>query len=170
MKEIQLTRGKVTSVDDEDYEYLSQWKWQAHRAGYACRSKIINGKKETFQMHREIMGCSGKVQIDHKDRNRFNNQKENLRVCTSLENSRNRTSQKHSTSKYLGVCWNKKANKWIAYITSNVKSKHLGYFKVEKEAAIAYNNAAVEYFGEFANLNIIDEDVFFDKNVSRYEL
>jgi hypothetical protein len=71
---------------------------------------------------------------------------------------RNRSSAKESTSKYLGVSWNKGNNKWMAYIRVDGTRYHLGYFITEKEAARAYNEAAKKYHGEYANLNIIEDD------------
>src|SRR3990167_10308366 len=102
MKEIKLTQGKITLVDDEDFEYINQWKWhviknkkQTHF--YAQRSE--NGK--SIRMHRVIMKTPHNKDVDHIDHNGLNNQKNNLRNCTTQENIRNRTS--YGKSSYLGV-------------------------------------------------------------------
>lgn len=159
MKEIQLTQGLVALVDDEDYEYLNQWKWHAHkqtRSGYRA-IRAVN--KKIIIMARVIMGLEDKgLLIDHKDRNGLNNQKSNLRLCTKQQNNFNKTPHKTSTSKYLGVCLEKrlKNRKWRATITHNYKQIPLGRFENEQDAAAAYNLKAKELFGEFANLNHVE--------------
>jgi hypothetical protein len=94
--------------------------------------------------------------IDHIDGDKSNNSIENLRACSHQQNMRNSNSRKNSSSKYLGVNWDKRREKWRAKIKVDVQQSHLGYFTCEKEAARAYNKAAAEHFGEFANLNIIE--------------
>lgn len=162
MKEIQLTRGYVALVDDEDYEYVNQWKWFAHDfAGgliYADRNNQIKRKQHHVKMHRVILGIvDPKLYVDHKDRNGLNNQKSNLRICTHSQNMANRRSRVNSTSKYLGVHRCRQYNKWRAEIGKDKKITFLGRFDEEIEAALAYNKKAIELHGEFANLNIINE-------------
>ena len=94
--------------------------------------------------------------LDHIDGNKLNNSINNLRAVTSSQNSMNRKSRSNSSSNYLGVSWYKKYKKWQASIKYSSKQKNLGYFTCEKEAARAYNKAAAEHFGEFANLNVIE--------------
>lgn len=92
--------------------------------------------------------------IDHIDNDSLNNRIENLREITLSQNQGNRKPNKNSSSsKYKGVSWFKPANKWRSRITKNSKQIHLGYFVNETEAAKAYNNKAMELFGEYANLN-----------------
>lgn len=150
-KQIPLTMGEFAIVDDEDYEYLSQWKWWRNR-GYAIRSFMVKGKRHIILMHRVIMQAPLNKLVDHIDGNILNNQKHNLRICTHSENMRNQHSVS-GTSKYKGVYWSKDKNKWAAQIRSSNKKKFLGYFSNEKDAALAYNKAAVELHGEFAKLN-----------------
>ena len=153
MKEIQLTQGKVALVDDEDFEYLNQRKWCArkHRnTFYATTSEWINKKSQNISMHRLILdGC--RKQIDHADSNGLNNQKYNLRRCTSQENNRNRKPYLGKSSIYKGVSFSK--NIYRAQISINRKPILLGRFSLEIEAAKAYDEAAKLYFKEFAYLN-----------------
>lgn len=157
MKEIKLTLGKVAIVDDEDFEYLSQWKWttKKHRNTFYARRnmKLPNGKNKDFKMHRVIMGVTDPRQlVDHRDNDGLNNQKSNLRPCSLNENQHNRISRKGS-SKFKGV--RKDGNKWYAQIMSYRVKRNLGSFDNEIDAAKAYNDAAIIYHGEFAHLNQI---------------
>lgn len=94
--------------------------------------------------------------IDHINRNSGDDRIENLRPASDSENAANRKkSTKICTSKYLGVHFEKSRNLWKTKINKNGKSTEIGRFKTEAEAALAYNRKAVEYHGEFANLNII---------------
>ncbi|MDX9913919.1 MAG: HNH endonuclease [Candidatus Moranbacteria bacterium] len=165
MKEIKLgTKNLFAQVDDEDYDFLMQWKWYAckHRYTYYARAIIYTERKETrIRMHRMIMGFPS-LQIDHKDRNGLNNQKSNLRLCSHGQNQMNRKSS--GRSRYLGVNFNKRIHKGkvYEYIRANIKVGEkilsLGNFPTEEDAAIAYNNAAQKYHREFAKLNIIENE------------
>lgn len=160
MKEIRLTKGQVAIVDDEDFEWLNQWKWLAVKLRstyYAMRVVYEKSQyKETILMHRLILGLTGRKEIaDHKDHNGLNNQKSNLRIATHSENMANRCARKNSSSKFLGVSKNIKTNKWRAKIQTGGQCVHIGNFTDEKDAAIAYNKKAKEVHGDFANLNIV---------------
>lgn len=151
-KEIPLTQGKITIVDAEDYEWLNQWKWYAYRhrnTYYAMR----NDCKSKKMMHREIMKPPEDKEPDHINNNGLDNRRENLRICSRSQNQANRNKQYNNTSGYKGVSWHKWKRKWQALIGINNKWKHLGYYLTKQQAALAYNNAALEYFGEFARLN-----------------
>lgn len=137
----------IVMVDDEDYEYLSKFKWSA------CKYKIYRRSKDKILLiHREIMNPIDGMVVDHIDGNILNNQKANLRICRQAENSYNKSTRK-GVSKYIGVAKHRYTNKWRAYITKHKKQYHLGFFEDEVEAAKARDNAAIKYFGEFANLN-----------------
>jgi len=155
MKEIQLTQGKIALVDDEDFEYLNQWKWKAQKTKsgnwYANRVQYTPDKR-IILMHRLILNLSdSKVWCDHKDHNGLNNQKNNLRNCNRSQNTANKRPIKNKTSNFLGVCLYK--NKWRAGLKYQGKAIHLGDFEKEQDAALAYNNGALKYHGEFTNLN-----------------
>lgn len=142
MKSIKLTKNKFTLVDDEDFEYLNQFKWYAsnHKSyqGYAARTTIdYLGKnkydKRLLYMHREIMNAKKGEFVDRINGDTLNNQKINLRIATPQINARNRTSTRHS-SKYFGVHKHSVNNSWIAQIKFNKKTKHLGSFKTQELA------------------------------------
>ncbi len=176
MKEIQLTQGKVALVDDEDYEYLNQWKWHAQKNGstyYVARTikKNCGGKVNLF-MHRVVNKTPCGLFTDHIDMNGLNNQKTNLRNATKSENLKNKESR--GESKYKGVHrlvininrFNKKKGTskvytykyWAVEIfdTNGNNRIRLGTFKNEIDAAKKANEGMLKYHGKFARLNIID--------------
>ena len=162
MKEIILTQGKTALVDDEDFERVNMYKWCAHKKGrniihhYAVRNIVENGKHKTLGLHRFILNITDEnIKVDHKNRNTLDNRKENLRPCNTSENNSNRICMPKSTSKYLGVYFHKGTGKYMARIKKDKSTIYLGVFKDEKDAAIAYNKAAIKYHNQFANLNKI---------------
>lgn len=163
MKEIQLTKGKVALVDDEDFEYLNQWKWQAcqkrNNKYYVGRTDYkVKGKKNRIWMHRLIMKPFENFIIDHIDGNGLNNQKNNLRICTHSQNLMNRCKNINNTSGYKGVVYNKLDKKYRAKIYFNSKCISLGRYINPIDAARAYNQAAQKYHGEYAQLNVIPKE------------
>ena len=156
MKEIKLSNGAIAIVDDEDYESLSLHKWHPSKDRdlcYAIRASFSGGKRKTERMHRVIMGATdNETHVDHKNQNGLDNRKENLRLCTISQNRSNSRPNKNSSSQYKGVTKDH-PNKWLAQITVNYKNHNLGRFKIEKDAALAYDKAAYKYFKEFAYLN-----------------
>ncbi len=165
MKKLKLTQNKVTIIDDEDYEKFNQFKYRIRKNGwgqiYAVRTgpRLNEKRSKDYYLHREIMGVTDrKMQIDHINGNSLDNRKENLRVCTNAQNSRNSKLAKNNTTGYKGVSWSgSKKNKYVAQLHTKGKHIHLGNFDNPIDAALAYNKAAIEYFGEFAKINIIKE-------------
>lgn len=160
MPEIRLSNGMFCLVDGIDYQWLKNFNWHIGRNNtnhISVRTqKSINGKMKTILMHRLILKVTDrKIQVDHINHNSLDNRRVNLRLATNSENTRNARIGKHNTSGYKGVYWLKNMNKWRAKIMLNKKSIHLGCFDNLIDGAIAYNNAALKYFGEFACLNKI---------------
>jgi len=151
VKQIELTQGKVATVDDDDFERLNQQKWYFNQ-GYAIRRRPgLRGQPGIF-MHREILGTPYGMETDHADGNKLNNCKVNLRICNRSQNEANRGKDKDNISGRKGVSWDKYHKKWHAQIVVNSIRKHLGYFTDIEEAAKAYKEAAIEYFVEFARI------------------
>lgn len=157
-KEIQITQGFKAIVDDEDYEYLNQFKWyvvKGQKTKYAVR---YESPGKALLMHREILSATNPSEfIDHINTNGLDNRKLNLRFCTQAENQRNRGKQRNNTSGFKGVFWNKGVCKWIPAIRVDGRMIALGCFDCKIQAAKAYNAAALKYHGEFAYLNQIPE-------------
>ena len=156
MKEIPLTQGKVALVDDEDFEYLNQWKWNYHKSrktGYATRSFWKEGKGSTIIMHRLLLNASKEQMVDHINHNGIDNRKHNLRLCTPHENACNSEKQINNSSGIKGVDYFDRLKKWRVRIQSNNKQFHIGVYPTKETALIAYNEAAIKYHGAFALLN-----------------
>ena len=151
---IPLTQGKFALVDEADCDLISNHKWWATKVGnvfYAGRTtKKAEGKKTTVYMHRVILDLKKGKQADHINGNGLDNRRSNLRLCANQQNQRNQHSIR-GTSKYKGVCRDNGA--WLARIKVDYKTKHLGRFKNEIDAARTYDEAAIKHFGEFANTN-----------------
>lgn len=154
MKTINLTQNQIALVDDEDYENLSLFSWQAQ--------KMKNGKYRTatwtprpnricVRMHTMIMNPPVGMEVDHIDGNPLNNQKSNLRICTHANNMLNRSKERGNVTGYKGVSPHK--SKYQARIRVNNKEYWLGVFDNPEDAATAYDDAARIYHGEFAKLN-----------------
>lgn len=163
MREIPLTHGKVAIVDDEDYDLVKGHTWHARKnkdSGifYAGTVIIKKGTRRNMLMHRLIINPPSGMKVDHKNHDGLDNRRENLRVCTQSQNCANRRKRKNCSSRYKGVSFSKPKGKWQAYskqFGKEGKIIHIGYFLTEQEAAAAYNEKALEHFGEFAHLNKI---------------
>lgn len=154
MRYIKLTQGKRALVDDWNFEELNKYKWHASKntcGGYYAQR---NKDGDTISMHRQILELKygDGYQADHVNHNTLDNRERNIRVCTNAENHHNQRITQGS-SKFKGVCWNKKSKKWQSGIMIGGIQKYLGQFNNEVVAALRYDKAARRYFGEFALCN-----------------
>jgi hypothetical protein len=157
-KLIPLTKNQHAIVDDEDYDFLMQWKWECDPGTGMVRCRQWRGQRYAgmILMHRLITNAPAGMQVDHINHNRLDNRHCNLRVCTHQENNFNRRSTPGSSSQFKGVSWSRRRSKWHAVIDIDKKTRHIGYFTDEVEAAKAYDRKAKEHFGDFAYLNFPD--------------
>ena len=159
MAEIPLTQGKVALIDDEDYEWLMQWKWHYCEAGYAVRYAGGGRKhRKDLYMHRAILDVPDSLEIHHINHNGLDNRQDNILTCTHRQNlkSQRKPSRRKYSSQYKGVtfCKTGRRNKrWVAQIKCDYKHRFLGFFHTESEAAFAYDEAARTLFGKFALTN-----------------
>lgn len=153
---VPLTQGKFALIDKNDEKFVTAYRWcystrTAGPTGYAL-SKLA----PQTSMHRFIMNAPKGVVVDHIDGDGLNNRKVNLRFATRSQNGQNRAKKDNKrSSKYKGVSWAKPIERWVAVIRANGKLNYLGSFIDEDAAAVAYNHAALEHFGQFALLNEI---------------
>lgn len=159
-KEIQLSQGKFTLVDDDDYEEFSKYNWYFD-LGYARRNiRLANGKRKIELLHRVIMNTPEAMVTDHINGDKLDNRKCNLRNIPPDKNAWNARKNAKAGSDYKGVHYTKRKKdqigKWAAKIQVNKKTIHLGYFHSEVQAALAYNKAAKQYFREYAVFNEVD--------------
>jgi hypothetical protein len=161
-KEIALTRGLHTIIDECDYEELSKYKWNAlfsRGSFYAARwGKNAEGKRRHIFMHSVIL--NGVKMTDHINGCTLDNRRENLRECTPSQNQANKHKLIAFTSIYKGVAFYKPYGCWRAQICKDRKVMHIGYFASEAEAARKYDEKAKELFGEYACLNDVPEEVW----------
>lgn len=163
MKYLYLTKNNVAEVDDDVYTWASQNNWWCTGEGYVVREGLVSDKErkgKTIYLHAEIMNKDGHILkpgevFDHIDRDLLNNKRSNLRQCTKQQNCCNSPSRKGS-SIYKGVTFH--SNKWQARIRVFNKCISLGHFRLEKDAAKAYDKAAIKYFGDFAYTNLLKEN------------
>ena len=152
-------------IDDEDFDLISKYNWYVYKphksTTYYSRAThtIKENKNAKIYIHRLILGVTDpSIFVDHIDGNGLNNQKLNLRICSQSENMRNMKKPISNKSGFKGVFYRKDRNTYAAAIVVKGKKHHLGHFKNKLDAANAYNQAAIKYFGEFAKLNVIKEN------------
>lgn len=176
MKKIPLTPSGFAIVDDEAYERLAKFKWHSN-GRYATRGKYLgktpDGKyaHTTVKMHREILDAPAGIEVDHINHDRLDNRRCNLRLATRKQNMANSPLNKKNTSGYKGVTYSpttvgnagrsryRVSSPWMARIGYEGKRIFIGIYKTKEQAAKAYNDKAIELFGEFANLNKIGENI-----------
>lgn len=161
MKKIPLGHGAFALVDDEDFERLNPFKWHQHHGNktnivYASRSfKLADGTQKGQLMHDLILPPITGFLRDHKDRNGCNNQKSNLRYCTNSQNMMNSVLPRNKTG-FRGVSFDSRRKQpYSARLVKDRRRYYIGWFNTPLEAAKAWNEKAIELFGEFAVLNKI---------------
>lgn len=163
MKHLLLTNGHIALVDDEDYDRLCGFSWWGSRRGhtvYACRNSVVDGKRTTRYLHREVLNAPKGIEVDHVDCDGLNCQRENLRIASRGQQCQNQVGRKPSGLK--GAYVDKRrlhlAMPWRASLQHNGKHLSFGSYATEEEAARAYDAKALELWGEFARLNFPNQE------------
>ena len=147
MKIFFFNTSNYAIIDTEDYTKVKEYCWYNTPNGYARASMKFG--KGNITLHRIVMG-SPKADIDHKNRNKLDCRKSNLRLATRANNCTNINVKKNNKSGYTGVRKAHTFNKWVAYITNNKQRIYLGTFKKKQDAINVRCEAEIKYFGEFA--------------------
>jgi hypothetical protein len=133
-----------TIVDMADAEWASRWRWSLDKNGYVTRKQYFGGglltrRMVTFRFHRELMGLTPDdgLEVDHRDLDKLNNRRSNLRVVTHAEQMQNRPSLPGSSSQYRGVHWDKSRKKWVVTVGIDGMHHQIGRFDDEHQAGEA---------------------------------
>jgi len=165
MKTIALASGRgVALVDDDQFDRLTKFSWYLRPDSgnrYAqttlyCRVDNVP-RKFTSSMHRFVVDCPRGFEVDHINGDGLDNRASNLRLCSHGQNLANMR-RNRGGSRYRGVSWHGASGKWRAQLSVDGRRMSLGVYDCEADAAIAYNAAALNRYGEFANLNKIAEE------------
>ena len=141
------------TVDDEDYELVANHKWYCLANGYGARDIWLGkGKKKTVYLHRVILNAQDGEYVDHANRNKLDNRRSNLRICSQVENAWNSKRRKDNNSGYKGVSWDKSRNKWMVRIKMGSAYKFGGYFATAEEGYEKYKEMCFAHRGAFARV------------------
>lgn len=151
------TKGEPFYVDLEDFWRVKDICW--YKSGREYIVSGVHGEKQIL-LNRYIMNCPEDKIVDHKNGDKIDNRKCNLRICDYQENMMNRKINSNNKSGVAGVFYLKSERKWIAQIKFNKKNIRLGYFKNFDDAVEARRKAEDKYFGEFSRRKSREDDVY----------
>jgi hypothetical protein len=151
---VRVGRDHWAVIDDADWNLVGRYSWRVHRlkdGRVTARGQDATGR-EVGDMHRLILGCGAREKVNHRNWNGLDNRRKNLRLATHSETMRNQRHHRDSLFSFKGVD-RLRSGHWRARIMLDRKRFELGTFATAREAALAYDRAAREHFGEFAHLN-----------------
>ena len=156
--------GRFALVDNEDRRLVAGYSWSIfdpelegrRQTAYARTQIRRDGRAVAIYMHQLLTGWP---MTDHINHDGLDNRRSNLRPVTPAQSAANRRPQIGSSSTYKGVQWNTRGRKWSAVINVAGRRQYLGLFVDEEEAALAYNTAALEAYGDYAWLNPVQPEM-----------
>lgn len=161
MLKLPLTEEVYTRIDDADLLLVSGFPWRPLITKTNSQVTYVHAwnNRQSVYMHRLIVGAGPRELVDHSDGDGLNNQRWNLRTANPNQSQDNRGKQRNGrTSQYKGVFWDKSRNRWAATIHHEHRTRALGRYQAEEDAARAYDEAAIALFGSFARLNFPTEN------------
>lgn len=155
-----IAAGRVTLIDEADYDSVTTRSWHLGSGGYVTRYQYVgpkNGRSNytPVLLHRQLLDAPKGLQVDHINGDRLDNRRSNLRICTRTQNMQNRRNLMNQQTGFKGVCRNGRG-RYVARITVNYVCYYVGSSTDDFEAAAMYDAAAIQLFGQFANLNLLD--------------
>lgn len=154
-----VIKGKPVLFDSTDWALIDNYRLRINpKNGYVMSFRYEKGKSKTMYLSRIIMGVTdSKIEVDHINLDKLDNRRSNLRTASHLQNCHNRKRNPGGASNYKGVLTvnDRGCKRIIARVTHNKKVYYLGSFETQELAAAAYNEAALKYHGEFANVNTL---------------
>ena len=151
---VKTSKGETFAVDPEFSSLFERHIWHISPQGYVERTTTTKGRKRVhFKLHRIVAGALLGQQVDHINGDKLDNRKENLRICTRMGNSANSKLRSDNKTGYKGVHKHRRGDTFQATIMHQQKPIYISRFQTALEAAMAYDNAAIALFGEFAKTN-----------------
>lgn len=142
--------------DLDDLPVIESRSWYADKDGYLTSSYYYLGVLRIVRFHRIVAHPKPGQRVDHRNKNRADNRKQNLRCCSPAENNRNRGLYSTNTSGITGVAFDKKREKWVATIMFNHKRIFIGRYQWKEDAIAARLKTEAQLFGEFAPQKLME--------------
>jgi len=149
---IKLTQGQFTLVDEEDFDYLNQWKWSYNPSGgYAYRNQNNHG----IWLHRLLINPPKGFETDHINGDGLDNRRANLRIVTHQQNLMNQKVKSNNKTGYAGVSFERSRKRWFASLYLGGKTIFQKRFKDFNQAIMARKEAEDIYFGKYKRKPVI---------------
>ena len=123
--------NEVFTCNESDWKFLKSFCWVKGKDGYPV-TRLPN--RVNVRFHQMVLDIPKGMYCDHVSRNRLDNTRNNLKIVSPAENSKNKSLLSNNKSGCTGVCYYKRSNKWRAYLTTDGKQKTLGYFDKKEDA------------------------------------
>lgn len=143
-------QGTRFLFDPDDLWIIKSRTWYKDKDGYLASNYLFNGKLCFLMFHREVIKAPAGSVVDHINRDKCDNRKCNLRLCSRSENNMNRNRFANNTSGVAGVYYEAGRDRWVANIVCRHQRVYIGRYKTKEEAIVARLAKEAELFGEFS--------------------